>query len=200
MKKKSNKIFYMVGGIIMLLVCFILNIHLATKLSIKDNSLDIEIAKYDVLKEKYDNLKTTHMLQSKDLKYLNYKSYVYEKKAPEFDKIIKAAYVEAEKYPHFSPYLVLSIIETESNFRRKAKSSFADGLMQVNTKVWSSELSIDKTRIFDVNYNIQLGLKILNHYYLKEGRDINRALFRYNSGYKYNNSRYVPKVMNIFLK
>jgi len=67
-------------------------------------------------------------------------------------------------------------------------------LMQVLYTVWKDELRIDKSRIFDIEYNIDLGLQILRQYHDISGGNIRRALFLYNNGYKYNNSGYLTKV------
>jgi soluble lytic murein transglycosylase-like protein len=64
----------------------------------------------------------------------------------------------------------------------------------VNFSVWKNELSIDKKRIFDIDYNIELGLQILKRYYQESKGNIFRALHLYNNGYRYNNLSYVSKV------
>ena len=63
--------------------------------------------------------------------------------------------------------------------------------MQVNLAVWQEELHIDKKKIFDVEYNIDLGLRILKHYYDLTKGDIKLALHHYNNDYQYNNRAYV---------
>jgi len=66
--------------------------------------------------------------------------------------------------------------------------------MQVRYAVWKDELSIDKSRLFDIEYNIDLGLRILKQYRDLSGGSIRRALFLYNNGYLYNNTGYYAKV------
>ena len=88
-------------------------------------------------------------------------------------------------------------MQVESAFNPLALSTAgAYGLMQVHYAVWKDELQIEKSRIFDIEYNIGLGLKILKQYYDLANGNMDRALFLYNNGYKYNNSGYIAKVNN----
>ncbi len=122
---------------------------------------------------------------------LAYKSTALSRHQPQFDQILETVYRVAPKYG-FNPELVLKIIQVESAFRPNAVSSKgACGLMQVNLAVWQKELKIDQNRIFDIEYNIDLGLRILKHYYDSTKGDIKLALHHYNNGYLYNNQKYV---------
>ncbi len=122
---------------------------------------------------------------------LVYKSTALARHLPQFDSILETVYRIAPKYG-FNPELVLKIIQVESAFKPNAVSSRgAYGLMQVNLAVWQEELHIDKKKIFDVEYNIDLGLRILKHYYDLTKGDIKLALHHYNNGYQYNNRAYV---------
>jgi len=128
------------------------------------------------------------------LDLLEYKAATFQKKFPDFARIIEAVYKKSRRYG-FNPNLVLSVIQVESAFNPLAVSSAgAYGLMQVLYTVWKDELRIDKSRIFDIEYNIDLGLQILRQYHDISGGNIRRALFLYNNGYKYNNSGYLTKV------
>ena len=66
--------------------------------------------------------------------------------------------------------------------------------MQVRYSVWKDELGIDRSRIFDIDYNIDLGLRILKQYREIAAGNMRRALFLYNNGYKYNNGGYIARV------
>lgn len=128
------------------------------------------------------------------LDLLEYKAATFQKKFPDFARIIETVYKKSRRYG-FNPNLVLSVIQVESAFNPQAVSSAgAYGLMQVLYAVWKDELKIDKSRIFDIEYNIDLGLQILQQYHDISGGNIRRALFLYNNGYKYNNSGYLTKV------
>jgi len=125
---------------------------------------------------------------------LEYKNATFEKKFPDFAKIIDVTYKMSRRYG-FNPNLVLAVIQVESAFNPLAVSQAgAYGLMQVRYAVWKDELNIDKNRIFDIEYNIELGLQILKQYHDVSGGNIRRTLFLYNNGYKYNNNGYFSKV------
>jgi len=133
------------------------------------------------------------------IKIYEFQRYIYSSRDPVFSNILDCVYKKAKEY-NFSPYLVMAVIKVESNFNTRAKSSVAHGLMQVNYKVWKKDLEIDISRLYDIEYNIDLGLRILKHYKEKEGGDIAKALFRYNNGYIYNNIKYVPQIIRAFRK
>lgn len=128
------------------------------------------------------------------LELLEFKSATFQKKFPDFSRIVDVAFRKARRYG-FNPNLVLSVIQVESAFNPLAVSAAgAYGLMQVRYEVWKDELRIDKARITDVDYNIDLGLRILKQYRDIAGGDLRRALFLYNNGYLYNNTGYIAKV------
>ncbi|MCX6555310.1 MAG: lytic transglycosylase domain-containing protein, partial [Candidatus Aminicenantes bacterium] len=115
---------------------------------------------------------------------------------PDFSKIVNITYNKSKIYG-FHPNLILAVMQVESGFNPLALSAVgAYGLMQIRYAVWKNELKIDKSRIFDIEYNIGLGLKILKQYCDLSGGDISRALFLYNNGYKYQNTGYLVKVNN----
>lgn len=79
------------------------------------------------------------------------------------------------------PELVLAVIDVESNFDRYAISTAnALGLMQV-MPFWIKELGeTDMNRLFDVEFNVLLGCRILKYYLDMEDGDLIQALARYN--------------------
>ncbi len=126
--------------------------------------------------------------------FMEYKTNAFAKRFPIFSEILNTVYHKSAKYG-FEPNLVLKVIKVESDFNPNAISYLgAYGLMQVNLTVWRDELKIDRTRIFDVNYNIDLGLQILRRYYLESAGNMKRALHLYNNGYLYQNTAYASKV------
>jgi soluble lytic murein transglycosylase-like protein len=128
--------------------------------------------------------------------FLEYQNTIFQKKFPDFAKIVSIAY-DRSKVFGFQPNLILAVMQVESAFNPLAVSAAgAYGLMQIHYAVWKDELKIDKSRIFNIAYNIELGLKILKQYYDLSGGNIKRALFLYNNGYKYNNTGYFTKVNN----
>lgn len=128
--------------------------------------------------------------------FLEYQNAIFQKKFPDFSEIVKITYDRSKAFG-FHPNLVLAVMQVESAFNPLAMSTAgACGLMQIHYAVWKDELKIDKDRIFEIAYNIELGLHILKQYFDLSGGDMKRALFLYNNGYKYNNTGYVAKVSN----
>jgi len=127
--------------------------------------------------------------------YLRFSQHVFRIKAPLFTTIAENVFKKSREYG-FNPYVIMALIQVESSFKPYAVSSAgAYGLMQVNYSVWKDELEIDFNKIFDIPYNIDLGLRILSHYYRQADDNIYLALYRYNNGYLYNNTSYNRKVM-----
>ena len=105
------------------------------------------------------------------------------RQVPDIDErlhILRTVHHEATR-TDIAPELVLAVIEVESNFDRYAiSSSSALGLMQV-MPFWVEELGgDDKSDLFDVQYNILLGTRILKYYLDLENGELIRALGRYN--------------------
>lgn len=80
-----------------------------------------------------------------------------------------------------APELVLAVIDVESNFDRFAISrASALGLMQV-MPFWVEEVGYsDKNLLFDIDFNILLGCRILKYYLDMENGDLIQGLARYN--------------------
>ena len=144
-----------------------------------------------------DTNKKTDLYERIIMQYqlMDFKIFAFEKKHSEFARIVSRAFEEAGKN-NISPYTVLSVIQVESNFDPNAKSSVADGLMQINLDAWKDYFNIDESKIYDIDYNIAIGCKILRHYLDESKGDLSRALYLYNNGYGFHNKKYVPKVQN----
>jgi len=67
--------------------------------------------------------------------------------------------------------------------------------MQVNYPVWKDELNIDRRKLTQIDYNIELGLTILKGYLLETRGDIIKALILYNNGYRNAGSTYHEKII-----
>lgn len=127
--------------------------------------------------------------------FYRFQENIYRLQTPEFAKITAAVFNLSRKHG-FNPYLVMAVIYVESRFNRRAVSrAGAYGLMQVNYPVWKDELNIDRRKLSQVDYNIELGLTILKGYLRETKGDIIKALLLYNNGYKYANSNYHEKVI-----
>lgn len=92
-------------------------------------------------------------------------------------------------YPMVDPYIVLAVMETESNYQPNVGSSAgAVGLMQVIPKYhqWRIE-KYGLTDIWDPYANILCGIDLLNELYFTYNGDWSKALFGYNHSTKYVN-------------
>jgi soluble lytic murein transglycosylase-like protein len=127
--------------------------------------------------------------------FYRFQENVYRLHAPDFSRIADSVFSLSRKHG-FNPYLVMAIIFVESRFDRRAVSGKgACGLMQVNVPVWKDALKIDRRKIFQVDYNIELGLTILKGYLMETRGDIIRALILYNNGYNYTGNNFHEKVL-----
>jgi soluble lytic murein transglycosylase-like protein len=127
--------------------------------------------------------------------FYRFQENIYRLQAPEFSQITRSVFNLSRKH-EFNPYLIMAIIYVESRFNRRAVSKAgAYGLMQVNYPVWKDELNIDRRKLSQVDYNIELGLTILKGYLHETKGDIIKALILYNNGYKYANNNYHEKVI-----
>lgn len=94
-----------------------------------------------------------------------------------------------EYYSVVDPYIVLAVMETESNYQPNVKSSAgAVGLMQVIPKYhqWRIE-KYGLVDIWDPYANILCGIDLLNELYFTYNGDWSKALFGYNHSTKYVN-------------
>jgi soluble lytic murein transglycosylase-like protein len=95
-------------------------------------------------------------------------------------RILKTVHQHATR-AQLAPELVLAVIDVESDFDRFAISSAsALGLMQV-MPFWVKELGhSDKNMLFNIEFNVLLGCRILKYYLDMEGGDLVQGLARYN--------------------
>jgi soluble lytic murein transglycosylase-like protein len=138
---------------------------------------------------------STHQAAIAKTDFYRFQENIYRLQTPEFAQITDSVFNLSHKHG-FNPYLVMAVIYVESRFdRRVVSKAGACGLMQVNYPVWKKELKIDRKKLTQVDYNIELGLTILKSY-LKETRgDIIKALILYNNGYNYTGNNYHEKVV-----
>lgn len=131
--------------------------------------------------------------ETKDVR--KFQENAFRLRFPHFTETVGLVFQKSKEYG-FNPYLVMAVIQVESNFDPFAVSTAgAYGLMQINYSVWKDELKINFNRIFDKEYNLDLGLKILRHYYDRSAGNLQMALFRYNNGYNFNNTEYNVKII-----
>ncbi len=192
--KTKNKVF--------ILVCVLLFLSISFNIFVVKKGLEVEKQRQALLKERV--LLKAQVIQFKktleEYRIYKFKAIALKDKYPNFDRIADIVYKKSMEYG-FKPELILALIKVESGFDQYAISSAgAYGLMQINYNVWKEHFKIDPDKLFDIEYNIDLGLKILKYYYDKSGGDMDKALFRYNNGYLYKNKAYVKKVVSTYSK
>ncbi len=161
------------------------NLETIAKLNRQVSQLQTSITKYKEINEQ----------EKKDRDLLAFKQSAFKLRHPKFTEIAEVVFRKSQEYG-FNPYLVMAVIQVESGFDQYAVSTAgAYGLMQVNYTVWKNELSINFNRIFEKEYNIDLGLRVLKHYYDRNSGNMHMALYRYNNGYKYHNHKYNGRIV-----
>lgn len=101
---------------------------------------------------------------------------------PERLEILQTVYCETHRAGAslLPPGLVMAVLDVESGFDRWAVSSAgAVGLMQV-MPFWPERLGMRRYELTRVAANVTMGCAILRYYLDAEGRDVRRALERYN--------------------
>lgn len=191
MSKKLVVVCIVLFGLLMITASMLFNYYSEYKRLVK--IVESELSETDKKEDIYERIIMQY-------EFMDFKIFAFEKKYPEFAKIVNKSFEESKKN-RLSPYTVLSVIQVESNFDPAAKSNYADGLMQINLDAWKKYFQIDEKKIYDIDYNITLGCKILRHYLDASEGDLSRALYLYNNGYGFHNEKYVPKVIqNTFAK
>lgn len=169
-------------------------ISLATEGSDKRETIQKLNEQVSLLEKNLSYYKTLHqdIFLGKD--YRQFENKAFQIRFPNFSETIKIVYKKSIEYG-FNPYLVMAIIQVESSFNPTAVSNAgAYGLMQVNYAAWRDQLNIAFEKIFEKEYNIELGLKILKYYYDNSNGNIFTALSRYCTGDNPNFTPYNKKI------
>ncbi len=104
------------------------------------------------------------------------------------EEIARTVVKEAEKYEYVDVYLLLSLMDIESNFEPKAVShAGAVGIMQlmpITAEVSAEKLnkSYEREKLYDPKYNIKLASVHVNHLLELYDGDRDKALTAYNRG------------------
>jgi soluble lytic murein transglycosylase-like protein len=189
-QKKWKRIAYFLGAAVIIFSWMVF--HMAIRHQSDKNKI-LELCERINTIEKHSEQRDKDI---ENMNYLQYRDRATRKKFPVFSKIVKVVYEKSRAYG-FNPNLILSLIQIESNFNPNAVSSKgAYGLMQVNYSVWKEELDINNLKIFNIEYNVELGLKILRRYFEKSRGNLLAALHLYNNGYLHNNQKYKHQVVS----
>lgn len=99
------------------------------------------------------------------------------------------------------PDLVVALAFVESSFNHRAESrAGARGLLQV-MPFWAEEFDVqfDVNYLYDIEYNVDVGLSIYKHYLWQCQGEITCALFRYHGSYG-TSGDYAGKVMRHYMR
>ena len=119
-------------------------------------------------------------------------------------RIVAAANKYGKQYD-LNPYLILALIKVESSFNPNARSNAnCRGLMQISYK-YASSWGIDKSRLYEIEYNIYHGTRLLKTNFIKGmGGSVYDGLRAYNQGINgakkssSNGKSYADKIMKYY--
>jgi hypothetical protein len=94
------------------------------------------------------------------------------------------------------PFLILAIIQHESDFNPKAfrKDTEVYGLMQIRFPIWKNKLDLKLERLTEIEYNIKHGVQILKEY--MDNHPINISLRKYGGSFLSGNESYEKEIMS----
>lgn len=134
-----------------------------------------------------------------DLDRYKFRLFAYDKRFKHFSRILTEIESASVQYG-LSPYLILSIIQVESNFDQyQTSKAGAYGLMQVRYNTWAKVYSIPSPNsLYKIRYNIGIGCQILKHYIKMNNYNVEKGLYMYNNGFKGTNDKYYGKIRGAY--
>lgn len=91
------------------------------------------------------------------------------------------------------PDVIFKIIQTESTYNPKARGGASIGLMQI-IPYWHRD-KIQGRNLYNVDTNIEVGVRIFKEYLDQSNGSIRKALWRYNASVK--KKQYAEKVLRL---
>ena len=107
-------------------------------------------------------------------------------------KIVKAVHKHSFEH-HVDPDVIFKIIQTESTYDPKARGGASIGLMQI-IPYWHRD-KIQGRNLYNVDTNVEVGVKIFKEALEKSNGNIRKALWRYNASDK--KKQYAEKVLRL---
>jgi len=105
----------------------------------------------------------------------------------------RAIQVAADRYS-ISVGLAYAVAQVESSMRPGVEFKGSIGLFQIRYDTWRYYYPMmDRKRLFEAEYNADWAMFILRQYYNQTG-SWDRALLRYNCGFKFKNPQYLQKI------
>lgn len=106
------------------------------------------------------------------------------------EKIVSAVHRYSHKH-QVNPDVVFKIIQTESSYNPKARGGSSVGLMQIIPR-WHKD-KIKGRNLYNVDTNVEVGVKILKEHLEDTDGNVRKALWRYNASSK--KKQYADKVL-----
>lgn len=107
-------------------------------------------------------------------------------------KIVKAVHKHSFEQ-QVDPDIIFKIIQTESTYNPKARGGASVGLMQI-IPYWHRD-KIQGRNLYNVDTNIEVGVRIFKEYLDQSNGSIRKALWRYNASVK--KKQYAEKVLRL---
>lgn len=107
-------------------------------------------------------------------------------------KIVKAVHKHSFEQ-QVDPDIIFKIIQTESTYNAKARGGASVGLMQI-IPYWHRD-KIQGRNLYNVDTNVEVGVKIFKEYLDQSNGSIRKALWRYNASVK--KKQYAEKVLRL---
>lgn len=107
-------------------------------------------------------------------------------------KIVKAVHKHSFEQ-QVDPDIIFKIIQTESTYNPKARGGASVGLMQI-IPYWHRD-KIKGRNLYNVDTNVEVGVRIFKEYLDQSNGSIRKALWRYNASVK--KKQYAEKVLRL---
>ena len=107
-------------------------------------------------------------------------------------RIVKAVHKHSFEQ-QVDPDIIFKIIQTESTYNPKARGGASVGLMQI-IPYWHRD-KIQGRNLYNVDTNIEVGVRIFKEYLDQSNGSIRKALWRYNASVK--KKQYAEKVLRL---
>jgi soluble lytic murein transglycosylase-like protein len=107
-------------------------------------------------------------------------------------KIVQAVHKHSFEQ-QVDPDIIFKIIQTESTYDPKARGGASVGLMQI-IPYWHRD-KIQGRNLFNVDTNVEVGVRIFKEYLDQSNGSIRKALWRYNASVK--KKQYAEKVLRL---
>ena len=107
-------------------------------------------------------------------------------------KIVKAVHKHSFEQ-QVDPDIIFKIIQTESTYNPKARGGASVGLMQIIP--YRHRDKIQGRNLYNVDTNVEVGVRIFKEYLDQSNGSIRKALWRYNASVK--KKQYAEKVLRL---